>query len=370
MNPNASVFDTLLQIFDKLFINIENNIFNTAQEINLNSIVTSLITLVIIFWVTKIIRQGDFQFPKNAIDVIVFLLITSFVSHSISNQGFLREITSYLDIPANTIQKFIFNAINEGGGNFKIGIFIENMIMKVFDNYTNFIPEFSILNIGVSTLLSLILGLVYLFFSFILIASIIVTLILNFLQIYFWKSFAIIMIPLVYFSVTRGMVFFWIKTIIALSLISTFLLVIGGINTIIENTLNNVFAVGNNVKTISLNFMFALIIIKIISITFIKEIPPMINGMLQTNTGNSTGYFANSITMTSLGATGAASAYGAFQLAMKSKNITSGTISTGKDIIKGTTGINPQTSSNFKEVIKGINKGIGNVSKGKSYFDK
>ena len=369
MNP-PNVFDTLLQLFDKLFVNIENNIFNTAQTINLNSIVTSLITLVIIFWMVKLIRQGDFQFPKNVIDVIVFFLITSFISHSISNQGFLREITSYLDIPANTIQKFIFNAINEGGGNFKIGIFIENMIMKVFDNYTNFIPEFSILNIGVTTLLSLILGLTYLFFSFILIASIIVTLILNFLQIYFWKSFAIIMFPLIYFSVTRGMVFFWIKTIIALSLISTFLLVIGGINTIIENTLNNIFAIQSNEKTISFNFMFALIIMKIISITFIKEIPPMVNGMLNTNTSNSTGYFANSITMTSLGAAGAASAYGTFQLAMKSGNITKGIVNSGKDIARGTTGIPSQASNNFKEIVKGINKGVGNVSKGKSYFDK
>ncbi|MDE6885696.1 MAG: hypothetical protein K2P17_01450 [Helicobacteraceae bacterium] len=380
-----NIFDILLKIFDKLFNNIENLIFYQANSIFLNGFITAILTLVIIFWAFKKIKEGDFQFPRDVIDLVMFLLLTIFISYSLSNKAFLDEITSYLDIPVNMLQNFIFQIINANGENITIGDHLENILYNIFDNYYVFIPDgISLLNIGPNLIISLLLWLVYAWFSFILVASIIITFILNYLQIAFWKSFAVLMLPLLYFKVTIGAVIFWLKTIIALTLISTFMLIIGGLSNQVEKALTGIMSIVNdsNDRKVSYLLLCSFIIAKIICITFLKEIPSMINGMLQTNASASAGNFANSVAMTSIGAGAAASAYGAFRTAMSGSKLGENIgVGLGKTAMQTPLGskianniqdtasvvTSSQLSSSVINIGGNIKRGIGNITTGKSW---
>lgn len=349
-----NIFDTLLKIFDKLFNNLENLMFNVAHSLLLGEIIGAVLTLIIILWCVKLIKSGEFHFPKDVINVVVFLLLTSFISYSLNNKAFLNEITSYLDIPSNLLQKFILQIVDNTNEKQTVGFLLENMLNRVINNYYVFIPEFSLFNIGANLLIALLLWIIYAFFSFILIASITTTIILNYLQIAFWKSFAVIMLPLLYFKITRSMVIFWGKTIIALSIISSFMIVIGTLSNYIENSLGDTMYIKDTDNKVSLILLTSFIIAKIICITFLKEIPSMINGMFQTNASNNAGAFANSSMMASIGAGSVASAYGAFKGAiMAGKGISNISSSIGAGLTNGV----------MKDIGSNIKKGIGNIIK-------
>lgn len=367
-NNTNNIFDTLLKIFDKLFNGIENKMFYVANSLFLGEFIAAISTLAIIFWAAKLIRQGDFKVPENMIDIIVFFLFIAFINYSLSNKDFLDEIVSYLDIPANTIQNFIFQILNEE--NLTLGGHIEEVFNRIFDNYSIFVPEISLLKINANLFLSLLLWLIYAYFSFILATSIIVTIILNYLQVAFWKSFAVVILPLIYFKVTRQIVIFWLKTIIALTLISSFMLIVGGLSNQIENSLNNALdIIEDNDDRVSYLLLASFIVSKIICITFLKEIPSMINGMLQTGANANAGAFANSITMTSIGAGGATAAYGAFKGAISGGKL-SGNVAQGlgKTVLETNTGSAIKTVG--KNIGSNVSRGIVNLSSGNSWNHK
>ena len=326
----------------------------------------------------------------------------TFVNYCLHNYFNLARILDYLEIPANEIARIVQDNTNKSlsitqnqqrsiGG--KLGqllsLIYEMQNMMVGTQSAN--PFKAIFDV----LLKFILWLAYAWFSFILVASIGMTYILTFLQVEFWKMFGVIMIPLIYFKATRGMVIFWVKTIIALSLISAFVTIIAHLALTSETTI--ISTIGK-VETweidkgmgMSYVLIGTIIISKIILITFLKEIPTMINGMLGTQAGGSTGAFANSVAMGSIGAAGAGAGFAAFKgamaggkalgkagdigvgLAKTADNLTGNKISNTTSTLTGNVkkGISSVANSSIGQKATSVAQGAKNIWQGKGAFSK
>lgn len=383
MDNDLNFFDTLLKIFDYMFKSIQTEIFNSASAMYLNGIITAFLTIAILIYATRKIKEGTFQFPKDIIEVVIFLAMVWFVQHSLSNQSFVIKLTNYLDIPANLAKSLIQQT--NFSNNIPIGTILSKMLYSIFDTLTIFIgnENYGLLDITFDIIIKTVIWFIYAYLAFILLTSIATTYLLNYLQILFWKAFAIVMIPLIYFKVTRGMVIHWLKTIIALSLISAFMIVIGKLNIKIEAELLSLLGNDKTKTTASYSLIAGFIVGKIICITFLKEIPAMINGMLGTQAAQGAGQFANSVTMGSIGAAGAGAGFVAFKGAMKAGGMAKKGLeavgNTGLGGAKtiadatGATGVAKSLTGNVSKTISNIansrfGKGVSNIAQGNSAF--
>lgn len=376
---NGNFFDKLVSVFTSVFANIETEMFKYFSKIFLGDIISGFLTLVIVFYFTRKIKEGQFEIPKDIYDIIAFLLMVIFVNYCLNNQSFMTKIVNYLQMPANILSDFVKNsrALNLSGNT--IGQILNDMVIGIADRAYIFTGSdgISLFKLSIKSVVGFLLWLVYAWFGVILIASITMTFILTLMQIQFWKCFAVIMIPLIYFKATRGMTIFWLKTIIALSLISSFMIIIGHLSSSVEDSLIPV--ISN--EEYSYGLLIAFIIAKIITITFLKEIPAMINGMLGTHASGSTGAFANSVAMGSIGAAGAGAGFAAFKGAMRGGKVASGGAKTAgnwfknqggaanqlnKDVGGGSAGGSGSATSGGSNIGGNISKKTANISTGNS----
>lgn len=378
---NGNFFDKLVSVFTSVFANIETEMFKYFSQIFLAKIISGFLILIIIFYFTRKIKEGQFEIPKDIYDIIAFLIMVIFVNYCLNNQSFMTKIVNYLQIPANILSDFVKDsrAFNLSGNT--IGQILNDMVIDIADRAYIFTDSdgISLFKLSIKSVVGFLLWLVYAWFGVILIASITMTFILTLMQIQFWKCFAVIMIPLIYFKATRGMTIFWLKNIIALSLISSFMIIIGHLSSSVEHSLIN--TIPNTKVNQSYGLLIAFIIAKIIIITFLKEIPTMINGMLGTSAGGSTGAFANSVAMGSVGAAGAGAGFAAFKGAMRGGKVASGGAKTAgnwfknqggaanqlnKDIGGGSAGGSGSASSGGSNIGGNISKKTANISTGNS----
>lgn len=371
---NGNFFDKLVSVFTSVFANIETEMFKYFSKIFLGDIISGFLIFVIIFYFTRKIKEGQFEIPKDIYNIIAFLLMVIFVNYCLNNQSFMTKIVNYLQIPANILSDFVKNsrAFNLSGNT--IGQILNDMVIDIADRTYIFTGSdgISLFKLSIKSVVGFLLWLVYAWFGVILIASITMTFILTLMQIQFWKCFAVIMIPLIYFKVTRGMTIFWLKTIIALSLISSFMIIIGHLSSSVEHSLINTILNTKEEVNQSYGLLIAFIIAKIITITFLKEIPAMINEMLGTHAGNSTGAFANSVAMGSVGAAGAGAGFAAFKGAMRSGKVASGGAKTAGNWFKnqgvggGSAGGSGSATSGGSNIGGNISKKTANISTGNS----
>ena len=364
---SGNFFDKLVSIFTSVFANIETEIFKYFSKIFLGEIISGFLILIIIFYFTRKIKEGQFEIPKDIYNIIVFLIMVIFVNYCLNNQSFMTKIVNYLQIPANYLADFVKNsrAFNLSGNT--IGQILNDMVIDIADRAYIFTGSdgISLFKLSIKSVVGFVLWLVYAWFGVILIASITMTFILTLMQIQFWKCFAVIMIPLIYFKVTRGMTIFWLKTIISLSLISSFMIIIGHLSSSVEYSLINTIS-NEEESNQSYGLLIAFIIAKIITITFLKEIPTMINGMLGTQAGGSTGAFANSVAMGSIGAATAGAGFAAFKGAMGIRNLMLGkkgggggkSADTGSANNAGSEGLLQKTAKLTGNVTKGVGSTI------------
>lgn len=380
---NGNFFDKLVSVFTSVFANIETEMFKYFSQIFLAKIISGFLILIIIFYFTRKIKEGQFEIPKDIYDIIAFLIMVIFVNYCLNNQSFMTKIVNYLQIPANILSDFVKDsrAFNLSGNT--IGQILNDMVIDIADRAYIFTGSdgISLFKLSIKSVVGFLLWLVYAWFGVILIASITMTFILTLMQIQFWKCFAVIMIPLIYFKATRGMTIFWLKNIIALSLISSFMIIIGHLSSSVEHSLINTIPNTKEEVNQSYGLLIAFIIAKIITITFLKEIPTMINGMLGTSAGGSTGAFANSVAMGSVGAAGAGAGFAAFKGAMRGGKVASGGAKTAgnwfknqggaanqlnKDIGGGSAGGSGSASSGGSNIGGNISKKTANISTGNS----
>lgn len=401
-NSSYPFFYNLILIFSKIFKEIQTDFFNRIKSVYISGTLSAMLTIVILIYATRKIREGTFEFPKDVIEIIIFLLMITFVNYCLHNYGNLKTIMNYLDIPADTISNVIKDKI-DAGGTYKantqkgMGYIIENLITNIYEMQTMMVgsTNSNILMASIIIMLKIILWLVYAWFAFILVASISMTYILTFLQEELWKMFGVIMIPLIYFKATRGMVIFWVKTIIALSLISAFMSIMAYLS--LQSEVSIISTLGSEQKWeidkgfgMSYVLIGTIIISKIILITFLKEIPTMINGMLGTSAGGSTGAFANSVAMGSIGAAGAGAGFAAFKgamaggkalgkagdigvgLAKTADNLTGNKISNTTSTLTGNVkkGISSVANSSIGQKATSVAQGAKNIWQGKGAFSK
>lgn len=388
---NGNFFDKLVSIFTSVFANIETEMFKYFSQIFLAEIISGFLILIIIFYSTRKIREGTFEFPKDIYDIIAFLIMVIFVNYCLNNQNFMTKIVNYLQIPANILSDFVKDSRTFNLSGNTIGQILNDMVIDIADRAYIFTGSdgISLFKLSIKSVVGFVLWLVYAWFGVILIASITMTFILTLMQIQFWKCFAVIMIPLIYFKVTRGMTIFWLKNIIALSLISSFMIIIGHLSSSVEYSLINTIPNTEEVNQ-SYGLLIAFIIAKIITITFLKEIPTMINGMLGTQAGGSTGAFANSVAMGSIGAAGAGAGFAAFKgamaggkalgkagdigagLAKTADNLTGNKISNTTSTLTGNVkkGISSVANSSIGQKATSVAQGAKNIWQGKGAFSK
>lgn len=388
---NGNFFDKLVSIFTSVFANIETEMFKYFSQIFLAEIISGFLILIIIFYSTRKIREGTFEFPKDIYDIIAFLIMVIFVNYCLNNQNFMTKIVNYLQIPANILSDFVKDSRTFNLSGNTIGQILNDMVIDIADRAYIFTGSdgISLFKLSIKSVVGFVLWLVYAWFGVILIASITMTFILTLMQIQFWKCFAVIMIPLIYFKVTRGMTIFWLKNIIALSLISSFMIIIGHLSSSVEYSLINTIPNTEEVNQ-SYGLLIAFIIAKIITITFLKEIPTMINGMLGTSAGGSTGAFANSVAMGSIGAAGAGAGFAAFKgamaggkalgkagdigagLAKTADNLTGNKISNTTSTLTGNVkkGISSVANSSIGQKATSVAQGAKNIWQGKGAFSK
>lgn len=388
---NGNFFDKLVSIFTSVFANIETEMFKYFSQIFLAEIISGFLILIIIFYSTRKIREGTFEFPKDIYDIIAFLIMVIFVNYCLNNQNFMTKIVNYLQIPANILSDFVKDSRTFNLSGNTIGQILNDMVIDIADRAYIFTDSdgISLFKLSIKSVVGFVLWLVYAWFGVILIASITMTFILTLMQIQFWKCFAVIMIPLIYFKVTRGMTIFWLKNIIALSLISSFMIIIGHLSSSVEYSLINKIP---NIEEVNQSYglLIAFIIAKIITITFLKEIPTMINGMLGTSAGGSTGAFANSVAMGSIGAAGAGAGFAAFKgamaggkalgkagdigagLAKTADNLTGNKISNTTSTLTGNVkkGISSVANSSIGQKATSVAQGAKNIWQGKGAFSK
>lgn len=363
---NGNFFDKLVSIFTSVFANIETEMFKYFSKIFLGDIISGFLTLVIIFYFTRKIKEGQFEIPKDIYNAIAFLLMVIFVNYCLNNQSFMTKIVNYLQMPANILADFVKNssAFNLSGNT--IGQILNNMVIDIADRAYIFTDSggISLFKLSVKSIVGFLLWLVYAWFGVILIASITMTFILTLMQIQFWKCFAVVMIPLIYFKATRGMTIFWLKNIIALSLISSFMIIIGHLSSSVEyNLIETIPNTKEEEVNQSYGLLIAFIIAKIITITFLKEIPTMINGILGTSAGGSTGAFANSVAMGSVGAAGAGAGFAAFKGAMRGGKVLEKAGDVGAGLAKTADNLAGNKISNTTSALTGnVKKGVSSIA--------
>lgn len=361
---NGNFFDKLVSIFTSVFANIETEMFKYFSQIFLTEIISGFLILIIIFYFTRKIREGTFEFPKDIYDIIAFLIMVIFVNYCLNNQNFMTKIVNYLQIPANILSDFVKDSRTFNLSGNTIGQILNDMVIDIADRAYIFTSSdgISLFKLSIKSVVGFVLWLVYAWFGVILIASITMTFILTLMQIQFWKCFAVIMIPLIYFKVTRGMTIFWLKNIIALSLISSFMIIIGHLSSSVEYSLINTIPNTEEVNQ-SYGLLIAFIIAKIITITFLKEIPTMINGMLGTSAGGSTGAFANSVAMGSIGAAGAGAGFAAFKGAMAGRKALGKAGDIGAGLAKTADNLTGNKISNTTSTLTGnVKKDISSIA--------
>lgn len=392
-----SFFNQLIFIFSKIFDELRLDLFSKIKSVYIGGTLSAMLTIVILIYATRKIREGTFEFPKDVIEIIIFLLMITFVNYCLHNYNNLKTVVNYLEIPADTIA----SAINETTNNIlqpkfsqnnrteiNMGTKLEELLKNIYVMQDLMVGSTNnrFFNAVVTIMIKIVIWLIYAWFAFILVASIGMTYILTFLQAEFWKMFGVIMIPLIYFKATRGMVIFWAKTIIALSLISAFMSIMANMSLASETKI--IETIGKDErweidKGMGMSFVLigTIIISKIILITFLKEIPTMINGMLGTSAGGSTGAFANSVAMGSIGAAAAGAGFAAFKGAMRGGKVASGgakTIGTwaknqggaanqlNKDVGGGSAGGSGSATSGGSNIGGNISKKTANISTGNS----
>lgn len=388
-----SFFNYILMLFGSVFREIQEDFFRRVRSIYVSGTLTAMLTLVIFIYAFRKIREGTFEFPKDAYEIGVFLVMVAFVNYCLHNYDNLMRILRYLEIPADTIVRLTIDNINQkisldDNVQRSIGGKLETLMMTIESTQKIMIgtPKADFFGAAIDIVLKFLLWLVYAWFSFILVVSIAMTYIVTFLQVEFWKMFGVIMIPLIYFKATRGMVIFWVKTIIALSLISAFMSIFAYLAIVSEQAIMKSLGAHyswelNKEMGLTYPLIGAIVISKIIIITLLKEIPTMINGMLGTQSGGSTGAFANSVAMGSIGAAGAGAGFAAFKGAMRSGKVASGGAKTlgtwaknqggtanqlNKDIGGGSAGGSSSATSGGSNIGGNISKKTANVSTGNS----
>lgn len=366
---DVDFFSVLLDIFVETMTDGLSSFSQTIAKYYINGIISAFLTIIILIYATRKIREGTFEFPKDAIEIILFFTMVWFVNQCLSDSDFLFSITSVLDIPANSILEALSKSeiTKKMNSTNHIGSILTLQINTVLNNMDLFCGTGLSLNpfkLKVMSLIKLFIWCAYAIFAFILIASITMTYILTMIQIIFWKAFATLIIPLIYFKVTRGMTIHWLKTIIALSLISIFMIIIAIMSSNTELILiDSLNKSSDPQKGATFTLMVAIIIAKIIAITLLKEIPTMINGMLGTQAAGGAGAFANSVTMGAIGAAAAGAGFAAFKGAMRGGKVASGGAKTIGTWAKNQGGAANQLN---KDVGGGSAGGSGSASSGGS----
>lgn len=394
-------FNYLILMFAKIFKDIQANFFGQVKSIYISGTLTAMLTLVIFIYAFRKIKEATFEFPKDVIEVIIFLVMVAFVNYSLNNYANYIKLVNYLEIPADTLARIITKEVGKSLSinntiQRDIGGKLEQMLTRIKETQQKMMGSSSAnyFKVAFDVLIKFLLWLVYAWFAFILIASIAITYILTFLQVEFWKMFGVILIPLIYFKATRGMVIFWGKTIIALSLISAFMSIIAYLSVASEETILRTLGKSYQWEMekgmgMSYSIIGAIIVSKLILITFLKEIPQMINGMLGTSAASGTGQFANSVAMGSIGAAGAGAGFATFKGAMKggklAGNTAKGLGATAKDafmaqggaanqLLENGSGSGSAGASGSKSSLGGnIKKGfstVKNITQGKSAYSK
>lgn len=374
---DTNFFSVLTDIFVDAMTKGLSTVSKTIKDYYINSIITAFLTLTIFIYAFRKIREATFEFPKDAYEICIFVIMVWFVNQCLTNTDFLFKVTSVLDIPSNSILEAISQSedAKDFNRNNNIGVVLTEQLEMIFKNLDIFVGEGLTLNpfkVEAMSIIKLFIWGVYAIFGFILIASITMTYILTMIQVIFWKAFATLMIPLIYFKATRGMVIHWAKTIIALSLIAIFMLIIAIMSSNIEITLFHSLGEENpSKKGASFAFMGAIIIAKIIAITLLKEIPTMINGMLGTQAASGAGAFANTASMAAVGAIAGGAGFAALKSIMRGGKIGGGLAKTLGNAISSKFGGGAKSQSGGGVGSGGIGGGsagktniTGNVSKG------
>lgn len=290
LNTSGST-DMLGSLF-VLFNNIANKMFDIIAQGIANVLESSLLTIlfsfVILIWAVRRISQADFEIPKDIIQICIFLLVLIGVSYLSKDINRVKELMEYIHIPANLMNEIAVNITAQShtayGTQNDSGIGLGHAIQSIWDSSSTIMSvvansKISIFD-GIFFFIQGFYYLLYMLITFLLIVVLSLTYISTYIQISFWKSFALLFLPLLFFKQTRGMFFTWLKAILALTLINSTL----GFSAYFAVAINDYIIEGIQSEGAGISILDDLTlasIAMIISIYLVKEVPSFINNILQ-----------------------------------------------------------------------------------------
>lgn len=290
---NTSGSTDILGSLFALFNNIAKKMFDIIAQgiadVMGSGLLTTLFSFVILIWAVKKIAQADFEIPKDIIQICIFLLVLIGVSYLSKDINRVKELMEYIHIPANLMNEIAVNITAQSHTAYNTdndsGMGLGHAIQSIWDSSSTIMAVVSDSKIsifdGIFFFVQGFYYILYILITFLLIVVLSLTYISTYIQISFWKSFALLFLPLLFFKQTRGMFFTWLKAIIALTLINSTL----GFSAYFAVAINDYIIEGIKGQDGGISILDDLTlasIAMIISIYLVKEVPNFINNIMQT----------------------------------------------------------------------------------------
>ncbi|PAF49448.1 hypothetical protein BKH41_01935 [Helicobacter sp. 12S02232-10] len=302
---DTNLFESLIGIFTGFLNNFADNMAkNFSILLHTTAIVNVITILLILLFVIKKLKNNDMFEFKTIINLLVFILFVGFynwarqypdtfnqyfdqtlfyLSNKISD-AIVASGNSNLENQANvTSQNAISILIKKTFGS------IETLVHTVFKDIgvSNFITYFVSLAL---TLAIAIIEIIFILFVcyFVIIISIEITI---------YKAFALLILPLIYFSQTRGFAWAYIKKILSLTFYQPLILLLATLNfKVTEQLLKYIpdepkqgfieTLVQGTKKIAAIDGILTMILImSFLCLLLIKQIPAMIDALFGTSTG-------------------------------------------------------------------------------------
>ena len=84
-NTPPQFISILISLFADIFNGLKNIIFGYVGRVYLGGTLTAMLTIVIFIYTFKKIKEATFEFPKDVIEVIIFLVMLAFVNYCLNN---------------------------------------------------------------------------------------------------------------------------------------------------------------------------------------------------------------------------------------------------------------------------------------------
>lgn len=286
-----TIYENLMGIFQETIKKFNNVISKQiTEQFELQSILSTLIILLIWIWAIKKIREGDMFELKNIVSLILFLTYLGFVNWVFMNQtgatDFMNYFDSFINFPSELLNQIIIAGVKATGNSeitSETGIptMIEQIYNFTFDTAKQTFESFTWWKINVMLLIDILLIIAIVIVEFFFIIVICLIIISSTIQISLWEVMAIFFIPLMFFPQTRAMVGAYIKILISLTLYQPFLLLIGAFYVSILNSTKEMMLD----KTLIEGHLVLIIIMGIICIFLIKAAQSIIDGIMGTQSG-------------------------------------------------------------------------------------